>query len=152
MMESNFTIFKKGVLFGFGLIIPISLFVGIYVGLNSLTYKQEEYIIDDPMHPVAEIKKEEKKGIGIEVVNFRDFKNGNYTYIVGSYKNVSTEKISSFTIQADFFDKDGNFVWQEDESVYRDIEPNETRNFAIKCGCHDHAIPEYTKVVMSAYK
>jgi hypothetical protein len=151
MNESNLTIFKKGALFGFGFGLVVStLFVVVaYVGFYSFVEKNEVAILDDNMFSDESRGSEGKNGSGIEIVNFRDIKNGNYTYIVGSYKNTSNATVSSVKFEAEFFDKDGNFVWQEHESIYKNIEPNETQHFAIKCGCHDHSIPEYSKVIVN---
>ena len=147
MIESNSTIFKKGIFFGFGFFLPILLSLAVYIGFLSLDSMSHNYNAHDGASSEAIKKKTGNKGI--EIVSFRDIKNGNFTFIVGSYKNISSSSVSSFSIEAEFFDKDGKFVWQERESIYKNIEPNEIHNFAIKCGCHEHAIPDYSKVVVT---
>lgn len=150
MIESNFTIFKRGMLFGFGFFVPIIFALVTCVGAYSLTHKNQSVMIDGESPSMSIHNIEGNKHAAIEVLNFRDMKSGNYTYIVGSYKNTSNDTVRSFTVEAEFFDKDGNFVWQEHESIYKNVEPNEVQNFAIKCGCRDHSIPEYSKVTVKA--
>jgi len=68
--------------------------------------------------------------------------------ILGSIKNTGKEKISSVKLEAEFFNSNGDFVYEESEYISKRLAPNETENFAIKCGCANRKFPEYTKVVV----
>lgn len=144
MQELNRSVFRQGVVFGFGLIIPLSV---LFIGYNTLTWvlATREYIEPESY---SYSSKEEDHIKAIEIQSFKDVKEDNFVMVLGSIKNTGKEKISSVKLEAEFFNSNGDFVYEESEYISKSLAPNETENFAIKCGCTNRKFPEYTKVIV----
>src|SRR3990167_1644525 len=44
--------------------------------------------------------------------------------------------------------REGEFVYEKNEYISKNLEPNEIENFAITCGCANNKIPDYSKVTV----
>ena len=146
MQDSNTNILRQGFVFGFGLIIPLA--IG-FLGYNVIGHKiYQALIYEKPSSYESYKSKEDDYTKKIEVINFKDTREGDSVIIVGAIKNTATKKISSIELEAEFFNSKGEFVYEENEYISKNLEPNEVENFAIKCGCASKKIPEYSKVTV----
>lgn len=144
MQESNRCVFRQGIVFGFGLIIPLSI---LFIGYNILTFELATHEYSEP-ESYSFSSNEEAQIKAIEIQSFKDVKEGDFVMVLGNIKNTGTEKISSVKLEAEFFNENGEFVYEESVYISKKLNPNETENFAIKCGCANRKFPEYTKVIV----
>ncbi|MES2673832.1 MAG: FxLYD domain-containing protein [Pseudomonadota bacterium] len=146
MQELNRSVFRQGIVFGFGLLIPLALCSITY---NIISYKivQARYEKDSPAHE-SYVSTEEENIKHIEIQSFKDTRDGNFVMVTGSVKNTGSKKISSIKLEAEFLNDKGEFVYEETEYVSKSLAPNEVENFAIKCGCTNRTIPEYAKITV----
>jgi hypothetical protein len=145
MQDSNKSVFRQGVVFGFGFLIP--LFVGViaFILIGNAISKSRI----DRLSNHSDYRSEEERNINfIEVKNFKDYRDENFVMVTGSIKNNSDHRIGSIKLEAEFFDAHGDFVYEETEYISKTLASNEVENFAIKCGCSNRKIPEYAKVTV----
>ncbi len=79
----------------------------------------------------------------IEILNHKDTSTSEKLIIIGALTNNQESKISSLTIEAEFF-KDGEFVEECSEYISTNIGQDEIENFKISCGgCGNYTTPDY---------
>jgi len=144
MQDSNKSVFRQGFVFGFGLIIP--LVIG-FITYNIISYKMSKSLYEDNYSELY-TDKEEKKIESIEILNFRDVREGDFVMVVGAIKNIGKTKVGSIKLEAEFFNSNGEFVYEQTEYVSKRLSPDEVENFSIKCGCTNRKFLEYAKVTV----
>jgi len=144
-METSTTgLLRQGLIFGFGLIVPLILGSIVYTKVSYSMAK--DYYSDS--EPSSYLEKEDDYTQKIEISNVKDTRDGNFVMVTGAIKNTANKKLSSIKLEAEFFNDKGEFVYEETEYVSKSLAPNEVENFAIKCGCTNRTIPEYAKVTV----
>jgi hypothetical protein len=138
-IDNPWKLVKAGFWLGIGFIIPTMLVQAIGTailagGLFSL-FDPEDMIASD-------IGKEQ-----IVINEYKDVYTGNQVVINGSLTNTAEGTASSIELEAEMYDKSGEFVYECSEYISDEVEPGNTENFQIKCGgCSDTLIPEYDSV------
>lgn len=139
MSDSKLLTIHKGFLTGLGLIVPIAAAVclGNYLAQMSMlsAYTEASY------SPASAAK-------DIVVKEFRDQKLGNKINIVGTLVNNGDKAIGSISLEAEFFNAKGEFVYERSEYITNKIPAKGTENFQITCGCSDQVFPEYETVTV----
>ena len=82
----------------------------------------------------------------IKIKSQKEVMNGKQLLILGEVVNESDETASTVEIEAELFDADGQFVYECSEYLSNGIEPGETENYQIKCGCNKNGVPEYSNI------
>ncbi len=71
--------------------------------------------------------------------------------VTGSVTNNATIAVNSIQIEAELF-KDGTFVYECSKYISMPIEPNQSENYMIQCGCGKGDIPEFDTVTVKVTK
>ena len=98
MQDSNKSVFRQGFVFGFGLIIPLAF--GFF-GYTVIDHKISQVAHEEPStyESYESYKsKEDDYTKKIEILNFKDTREGDSVIIVGAIKNTATKKISSIQL------------------------------------------------------
>jgi uncharacterized protein with ACT and thioredoxin-like domain len=145
MSDSKLLTIHKGFLAGLGLIVPIAAAVCLGNYLTQMTMNMlrdsERARAERTFQPI-DIKKD------IVIKEFRDQKLGNKINIVGTLANNSDKDIGSISLEAEFFNAKGEFVYERSEYITHTIPAKGTENFQITCGCSDQVFPEYETVTV----
>lgn len=144
---SNKSLFKSGIVFGFGLVIPFTMTffgVGFLQDKFSNARPLDDRIVDQRL---ADDTQDDKLN-SIEILNFKDVREGDFVMVLGSIKNNAKKPISSVTLEAEFYNSKGEFVYEETTYISQKLKPGQVENFAIKCGCANRKFPEYSKVTV----
>jgi hypothetical protein len=151
MENPNWKLLKQGFVFGFGLIVPLSIGFILY---SVFSYKFYDLFSSSVVPNIADnlyesYGSQETEAIkSIEVVEYRDVKDGDFVVVLGSIKNTSSKPIGSIKLEAEFYNDKGEFVHEESEYISKRLGQNEVENFAIKCGCANRKFPDYSKVTV----
>ena len=154
-----FTEIKKGFLLGIGFIVPLSFveFIAIKYSFHEMTgmatdvYEEafdEEMEFEDVDY--SEYDKSYVDQISLSPV--KEKRQGVQLLITGQFTNESEKPINSLEIEAELFNKNGDFVYECTKSFYEKKEPGVTENYLIKCGCSQNGIPNYETVKVSVVK
>ncbi len=138
-IDNPWKLIKAGFWIGIGFIIPTivvdALGTALIVGGTFSLFDPEEMIASD-------IDKEQ-----IVINEYKDAYNGNQVMITGSLTNTAEGTANSIELEAEMYDKQGEFVHECSEYISDAVEPGKTENFQIKCGgCSDKLIPKYESV------
>jgi hypothetical protein len=126
---------KAGFWLSIGFIVPSTVVYSLAtLGMASWSY-------EDAM--TSDVKIEQ-----IIINEYKDAYTGNQVMITGSLTNTSDATANSIELEAEMYDKNGEFVYECSEYISEAVEPGKTENFQIKCGsgCTDKLIPEYESV------
>jgi len=132
-------IFKKilyGFLFGLGL--SASVIITLYVYENIGKPK----VVPSPYKDYSE-----DSGLKLTYKKDRQVKDG--VIVLGTIENQGVDAWRYITVEAEVFDKDGNFIDECTENINTVIKAGENENFKITCGaCSTNKIPEYEKITL----
>jgi len=151
MENSNKNLLKQGFVFGFGLVVPLMIGFILY---NLFNYKIYDLLNSSGMpgvtdNPIESYESKQADAIkSVEVLEFKDVREGDFVMILGSIKNTSSNAIGSIKLEAEFFNEKNEFVYEESEYISKKLSPNEVENFAIKCGCANRKFPSYSKATV----
>ncbi|QKE62056.1 hypothetical protein HNE05_01275 [Aquipseudomonas campi] len=146
MTDNKPTLISKGFWLGIGLIIPI----GFGMTLGSQLIRTSEGILHsnrDADTNYTHIATDYTKLIKIE--HFKDQSQNGVIDIVGSLLNTGNEPIGSIKIEAEFFNKNGEFVMERSEYIDKKIQPQEAENFQISCDCEKQTPQDYEKITLT---
>ncbi len=152
---------KKGFFIGLGLLIPLFL-------LEMLVLKVSVWEIEK----FSSNSYEEAMGLsiselgddGYESEEAKSYKNqislsatsatmqGKQVLITGQYTVNSTKPIYTLELEAELFDKNGEFVYECTKSFYEQIDAGTVENYMIKCGCSENGIPNFETVKVKVSK
>jgi len=143
--DKKSTLINKGFWLGVGLIIPIGfgMIAASYFIILSQEIRRNNNNTDTNY---AHITTDYTKLIKIE--SYKDQSQNGVIDIVGSILNTGDEPIGSIKIEAEFFNKDGEFVMERSEYIDKKIEPKEAENFQISCDCKDQITQEYDSITL----
>ncbi len=139
---------KIGFLLGIGFIIPqlLVLYTGTVLtilAIPSMLDAQFDELDEFTDSGFAEAALDYDRTDHIEVTQFREQKNGEQLLVLGTIQNTGDKSTNSITLEAELSDKAGEFVYECTEYISKNLEPGESENFQIKCGCGQNPMPEY---------
>lgn len=147
--RSIFELIKSGFWFGFGLIVPLAIGVMAATYLAyQVVYHQTEELYTDTYSDYLEGGDTSKIVLG----KYRQTMQGKQLLISGAFTNSNETSVSSLEIEAELFDKNGTFIYECSESIYRSIEAGAVENYQIKCGCSENGLPEFDSVKLTVVK
>ena len=126
---SIWKLLKYGFWLGVGFLVPLLLFTFVTMYLPMFSYDPSDYEVSDE----------------IEIQSYRSRVDGNRVVIVGSIINNGEEQASSIQLEAEFMDENGEFLYECSDFISQAINPSQTENFQITCGCGDNPVPEYSE-------
>lgn len=142
MSDENSKLVARGWFIGLGMIVPICFSIVVGNQVTSYIYRST----DD--FGLSAITEDQSKNISID--EFKDVPSGNKVIILGVMSNKGDKPLSSITLEAEFFDDEGQFVREETEYVGGTLDPGERENFQIECGCKNKEFPKYKTVTVRA--
>ena len=84
----------------------------------------------------------------IEIQGHRLREDGNRISILGSIVNNSQQQASSIQLEAEFTNETGEFVYECMDFISMTLNPGQTENFQINCGCGDVPLPDYSDYIV----
>ena len=142
MSEESSKLVSRGWFIGLGMLIPICAATVLGNQVSSYIYSQTE------AGDLSRFTEDHSKNIS--VVEFRDVPSGNKILILGVISNTGDKPLDSITLEAEFFDEKGVFVYEKSEHISTTLDPGEKENFQIECGCKDKEFPKYKTITVRA--
>jgi len=133
---------KTGFWLGIGFTLPI-----IIAFLVSLVIS---YALSPTIFDYAYEDNDDDEGLmkQIEITNYNESYRGDRLIILGTITNRGPKEISSIKLQAELFDREGNFVHECDKRISRNMKSGENENFQIVCDCSKSPAPEYESITL----
>jgi hypothetical protein len=148
----NLTIFqtiKLGFWLGVGFMIP-SLLGSAFTALGGFYFAGfmvgESMRGEFEMHELpAELSDITGEGLikGISIESYEDKSTEKRLIILGSLKNNNDKTVNSINLEAEFFDKNGKFVYECGEYINGPLVSGVSENYKISCGCNKGLMPKY---------
>lgn len=142
MSEENPRLVARGWFLGLGLIAPVCLATILADQVSSYIYQATDG------NEMADFGNDHSRNISID--EFRDIVSGNKVLVLGVMSNKGEKPLNSITLEAEFFDEKGEFVYERSEYISMTLDPGEKENFQIECGCKDKEFPRYKTVTVRA--
>jgi len=147
--RSVFELIKSGFWFGVGLIVPLAFAMAgatylAYTAMYSTSVEDYQDTYDSYLTG-GDVSK-------IVLGEYRQTVQGKQLLINGSFTNTSDSTVSSLEIEAELFNKAGDFVYECSESIYRGIDAGASENYQIKCGCSENGFPEFESIEIKVVK
>lgn len=145
MSDENGKVVARGWYLGLGLIVPITIATVAGGYLNNYVYRlwQKSHPDEFDYLPTrADLAKD------IVVESFHDVRNGKKVMILGVVANKGKDTVTSTTVEAEFFNDKGEFVYEKSTYIRKRLKPDDRENFQITCGCGDEDFPAYAKVTV----
>lgn len=150
--QNPWQLIKAGFWLGIGFIVPtiIVYLIGMLVvfAVPSLMSSSQfdDDIVADAKETVDKMVAEHDKTNQIRIVNYREVKNGNQVFILGSVENTGADTVGSIQLEAELLDDAKQMVFECSQYISKKLKQGETENFQIKCGCGHERIPEHKSV------
>lgn len=145
MVEKKTQLVGKGFWTGIGLVVPIGL--GMLLGSYFVRLGDGLVRGDDPVEASYESLVSDYTKL-IEITGYRDLSQDGKINVLGSLVNKGDEPIGSIKVEAEFFDDQGEFVLERSEYISKKVQPGQTENFQISCGCKDQTVPAYKSITL----
>ena len=156
MQDGATNLIKKGFFIGIGLIIPLALVQYGMVQYSMVMMDREvqkivqQYEIEEDEYDLVDESHLEEFDLSyedqVEIMNYDYVEHEDQLLIRGQIKNNSNKELDSIDIEAELFDKDGQFVYECNTYIHSKITPTETENFMIRCRCGDDAMTQFESV------
>ena len=142
MSEESGKMISRGWFIGLGMIIPICIATVLGDQVSTYIYRSTEE------GDLSKFTEDHSKMVSIN--EFKEVSSGNKVLILGVMSNVGDKPIKSITLEAEFFDESGAFVYEKSEYIDATLDPGEKENFQIECGCKTKEFPKYKTVTVRA--
>jgi hypothetical protein len=143
--EKKTQLVGKGFWTGIGLVVPIGL--GMLLGSYFVRYSDGFLRGADQAEAGYESLVTDYTQF-IEITGYRDLSQDGKINVLGSLVNKGSEPIGSIKVEAEFFDDKGEFVLERSEYISKKVQPGQTENFQISCGCKDQVVPAYKSITL----
>lgn len=141
---------KVGFWLGIGFILPqlVVLYSGTALTVLAMPSMMEASVSGASDGLVSDISSEFNRAKQIQILEQREQKHGEQLLILGKIKNSGDNKASSIQLEAELLDSEGTFVYECSEYVSKELQPGETENYQIKCGCGKTPLPNYNSITV----
>jgi hypothetical protein len=144
---NNWKLIKIGFWLGIGFVVPVLLLMGTGTALGIYAFSTFEDTIEYDTDEFAEsIPGSQNLSENIKIKSYKDASDNNKLLLLGTIVNEGEVNVSSIQLEAELIDDKGDFVYECSAYISRTLEPKESENFQIKCGCKDGDIPKYSNI------
>lgn len=150
---STWRFIKAGFWLGIGFIVPsLAVYAIGTVAVVALTPTVMEMATEDMVDSYEEdfssVRDKYDQTEHVDIVRYATAEQDGRLLINGVVRNNGTAKVSSIQLEAELFNRDGEFVYECSEYISKALGSNESENFQIKCGCKGDTTPEYEKLTV----